>query len=116
MSKRVTLLDRALVGKRLMHNHAPYTVRGVWVDSRHNKGEKYLLLYKPNDRHAWDTSDAVVLDSTVAAQYVDNGFAVSLAAGKKSMSGGAAPSRPAAPPELLERERVMPPQARRAPS
>ena len=90
-------------------------MRGAWVDSRQPKGEKYLLLYKPDARHAWDTSDAVVLDGTVAAQYIDNGFVVSVEAGKKILSGGAASIRAAAPPEMLERERVLPPQAPRAP-
>ena len=90
-------------------------MRGLWVDYRKVRGKKYLLLYKPDAQYAWDTSDAVELNGTVAAQYVDYGFVVSLAVGKKIGSVGAALVRPAAPPEMLDRELGLPPKARRVP-
>jgi hypothetical protein len=61
MSKRVAALDLSLSGKRLLHDGTTYTVRGAWVKSRQPKGEKYLLLYNPDTRHALDASDAVEL-------------------------------------------------------
>jgi hypothetical protein len=74
------------------------------VNSWQRKGEKYVLLYIPNARHAWDASDAVdVTEHTATAQYFENGFAGSVEAGKKIMSGDAARIR-AAPADLLERE------------
>jgi hypothetical protein len=79
-------------------------VRAVWVNSWQRKGEKFVLLYIPNARHAWDASDAVDATAhTATAQYFENGFAGSVEAGKKIMSGGAARIR-AAPADLLERE------------
>ena len=84
-------------------------MRGVWVDYRQFKGERYLLFKKSDARQAWDTSNAIVLDGTVAAQYADNGFLVSLVAGKKIIIGSVAPIHPAAPTEMLERERGLPP-------
>ena len=79
------------------------------------KGEMFLLVKNSDARFGWDTSDVVVLDGAVAAEYVDNGFVVSIAAGEKIMSGCAAPICAAAPTEMVEREISLPPQAPRAP-
>ena len=115
MTKRVTANDRSLIGKRLQHGDTVLHVRAAWVDIRPGHGEKYLLLYNPRDRHAWDLSDDVdVGAAAVAAQYVDHGFAVSVEAGKRIMSGAAARVGAVAPAEMLERARALPVDAGRA--
>ena len=67
MSRRITPLGRALVGKRLIHDHVTYTVRGVWIEYRQNKGEKYLVLNEPDARQDYDTSTEIELDGTSTA-------------------------------------------------
>jgi hypothetical protein len=116
MSKRVTAADRSLIGRRLLHGGTTLHVRAAWVDHRPGHGEKYLLLYDPRHRHAWDLTDTIDAGaSLVAAQYVDGGFAISVEAAKRIMSGAAARTRAAAPAVVLERARSLPAEEGRAP-
>ena len=116
MSKRVTATDRSLICKRLLHDGATFHVRAAWVDARPGKGEKYVLLYDPLHRHAWDLTDTIDAGALlVAAQYVDSGFAISVEAAKRIMSGAAARTRTAAPAVVLERARAVPVAEGRAP-
>ena len=44
-------------------------MRGVCIEYRQNKAEKYLLLNEPDARHDYDTSPEIKLDGSSAAWY-----------------------------------------------